>query len=115
MQDALKGSDAFRNGAWSQIQPQQAWSGNWTHEGFIGHAWAGEDDGSRYVAVVNYAGNQAQCRLPLPFPEFHGKQLRLTDMMGTEIYDRDGSELVDRGLYIDHASWQFNLFELLIG
>ena len=102
---------AFRDGAWSQIQPQPAWSGNWTSDGFIAYAWAGED-GSRHVVVVNYAGNQGQCRLPLPFPEFRGKQVRLTDLMGTEIYDRDGSEIVDNGLYIDHAPWHYNVFEL---
>ena len=32
--------------------------------------------------------------------------------MGSEVYDRDGSELVDRGLYIDHAPWHFNVFAL---
>jgi len=32
--------------------------------------------------------------------------------MGSEVYDRDGSELVDRGLYIDHAPWHFKLFAL---
>jgi len=41
-----------------------------------------------------------------------GKQVHLTDLMGTEVYDRDGSELADNGLYIDHAPWQFNVFEL---
>ena len=90
----LKETGAFRDGAWSQIQPQPAWPGNWTSDGFVAYAWAGED-GSRHVVVVNYAGNQAQCRLPLPFPEFRGKQVRLTDLMGTEVYDRDGTELVD--------------------
>ena len=34
------------------------------------------------------------------------------DDMGTEVYDRDGTELVDHGLYIDHAPWHFNVFEL---
>jgi hypothetical protein len=36
----------------------------------------------------------------------------LTDVMGTEVYDRDGSELADAGLYIDHGPWHFNVFEL---
>jgi hypothetical protein len=36
----------------------------------------------------------------------------LTDVMGAEVYHRDGADLVDNGLYIDHAPWQFNLFEL---
>jgi len=103
--------NAFRNGPWVQIQPQAAWSGNWTSDGFVAYAWAG-DAGRRHVIVVNYTGNQGQCRLPLPFPELRGRRVRLTDVIGTEIYDRDGSELVDSGLYIDHAPWHCNVFEL---
>jgi glycosidase len=106
----LKRTDALRDGAWSQIQPRPAWSGNPTSEGFVACAWAGET-GSRYVVVVNCAEVQGQCRLPLPFAEFRGKKLHLTDLMGTEVYDRDGSESVDAGLYIDHVPWHFNVFE----
>jgi hypothetical protein len=107
----LKETDAFRSGSWSQIQPQPAWAGNWTWDCFVACSWAGED-GSRYIVIVNYAGNQAQCRLPLPFPDLHRRRVRLTDRMGTEIYDRDGGELVDPGLFIDHAPWHVNVFAL---
>ena len=55
---------------------------------------------------------QGQCRLPLPFLELHGRQVRLTDVMGSAVYEGDGSELVDLGLYIDHAPWHFNVFVL---
>ena len=102
---------AFRNGTWSQLEPQRAWPDNWTADGFVAYAWANED-GSRHVVVVNYADNQGQCRLPLPFPELREKQVRLTDRMGTEVYDRDGSDLVDNGLFIDHSPWYYNVFEL---
>ena len=108
---ALKQTPTFRDGAWSQIEPQPAWAGNWTSDNFIAYVWAGEND-ARYVIVVNYANNQGQCRLPLPFSEFRGNRVRLTDMIGSEVYDRDGSELLDPGLYIDHAPWHFNVFEL---
>src|SRR6516164_5783204 len=102
---------AFRDGAWSQIEPQPAWADNWTSDGFVASAWAGED-GTRHVVVVNYSGSQAQCRLPLPFPEFRGRQVRLTDRMGTEVYDRAGTDLVENGLFIDHSPWHFNVFEV---
>jgi hypothetical protein len=102
---------AFRDGVWLQIQPSPAWPGNWTFDGFVAYAWAGTD-GSRHIVVVNYAGNQAQCRLQLPFPEFRGKRVHLTDVIGTETYDHAGSELVDSGLAIDHAPWHYNVFEL---
>jgi glycosidase len=112
----LLNTGAFRGGTWSQIQPQPAWSGNWTADGFVAYAWADDHgSGSRHVVVVNYAGNQGQCRLPLPFSEFRGSQVRLTDLMGTEIYDRDGSELLDPGLYVDHPPWHYNVFELRAG
>jgi Alpha amylase, catalytic domain len=107
----LKEIDAFRDGAWSQIDPQAAWPGNWTSDCFVAYAWA-LDAGGRYVAVVNYAGNQSQCRLKLPFPELRGRAFSLTDVMGTEVYLRDGSDAVDNGLYVDHAPWHFNVFKL---
>jgi len=50
---------AFRDGAWSQIQPQPAWAGNWTSDDFVAYGWAGED-GSCYLVVVN--------RQPGPMP-----------------------------------------------
>ena len=109
----IKHTRAFRDGAWSQIQPQPAWPGNWTSDGFVAYAWTGED-GARFVVVVNYADNQAQCRLPLPFSDLRGRQVRLTDLMGTEVYDRDGGELAESGLFIDRAPWHFNVFELQI-
>ena len=102
---------AFRDGAWSPIEPQRAWPDNWTSDGFVAYAWAGAD-GSRYVVVVNYAANQGQCRLRLSFPEFRGKRIRLADMMGTDVYDRDGIDLVDNGLFIDHRSWHYNVFSI---
>ena len=107
----LKETHAFRGGGWSQIQPQPAWAGNWTSGDFVAYAWAGDKAG-RHLVVINYAGHQGQCRLVLPFPEFRGRRVRLADLMGTEVYDRDGNELVDHGLYIEHAPWHYNVFEL---
>jgi hypothetical protein len=63
-------------------------------------AWAA-DNGARHVVAVTYADNQGQRRLPLPFPKFLSKPVRLTDVMGTEVYDRDISELIDSDPYID--------------
>jgi glycosidase len=107
----LKETGALRDGRWSQIQPRPAEPNNWTAECFVAYAWIGGDE-RRYLAVVNYANNQSQCRLPLPFADLRGQQVRLIDLVGTEVYDRDGGELVDPGLFIDHAPWHFNVFAL---
>ena len=41
-----------------------------------------------------------------------GRQFRLTDMMGSEVYDRDGNGLIDPGLFIDLGAWRCNVFRL---
>jgi hypothetical protein len=111
----LKEVTIFRAEAWSRIDPEPAWPGNPSWASFVACAWACAwvgGDGGAYVVVVNYGASQAQCRLRLPFAELAGRQVHLVDVMGTEVYDRDGSELATSGLYIDHAPWHLNVFEL---
>jgi len=107
----LKEGDAFREGAWSSIPPQPAWAGNSTWQDFISYAWRAPDGGSR-VFVVNYSDHQAQCRLRLPVSGLAGRRLRLVDVMGSEVYCRDGDGLTDPGLYVDLGAWRCNVFRL---
>jgi len=107
----LHRSETFRHGAWSLISPEPAWSGNPTWRDIIGYAWQGLD-GDNYVLVVNYADHQGQCYLRLPFMGLGGAYFRLIDVMGSEVYDRAGSSLMDPGLYIDVGPWRYNLFRL---
>ena len=66
-------------------------------------------------AVVNYSDHQSQCRLRLPFAEMAGLKVRLVDMMGSEVYCRDGRELGEPGLFIDQGPWRYNVFRLESG
>ena len=111
---ALRETHAFRNGQWFQIDPMPAWPGNPSSEGFIAYAWSGAED-ALYLVVVNYAASHGQCRLKLPFEQLRGYSVELADLIGTERYGRDGAELLNSGLYIDHTPWHFNIFELRVG
>ena len=111
--DLLKDTEDFRGGAWSLLEPSPAWTGNGSSDGFVAFAWTGNDK-RHYVIVVNYGEHRGQCYLVLPFQELAGWHVRLTDMIGDEIYDRDGSDLIGRGLYIDQNAWQVNMFELKV-
>jgi glycosidase len=110
----LRQAEVLRDGEWSQIDPLPAWDGNWTHDDFVAYAWTGRG-GQRCIVVVNYAADQGQCRLRLPFPELAGRSVQLRDLMGPETYERDGSEMLDPGLFIDQKPWQLNIFDLSIG
>jgi hypothetical protein len=100
-----------RDGQWRLLDCTPAWDGNGTWESFIAWSWHARD-GQQRLMVVNYAGSQGQCYVPLPFPELHGHAVRLTDLMGPARYDRAGSDLVSRGLYLDLLPWGYHVFEV---
>jgi len=34
-------------------------------------------------------------------------------MMGPDVYDRDGSELISWGMYLDLPAWGYHIFEVV--
>ena len=86
-----------------------AWEANWTNDCFLTFAWHGTGD-ERLVATVNYAPNQSQCYVRLPFTDLGGTQWRFEDVIGDAIYERDGDDLAARGLYLDEPPWQAHAF-----
>jgi len=100
-----------RVGEWRLLECVPAWDGNWTWECFIAWSWEGQDS-HRLIAAVNYAGNQSQCYVRLPFPDLAGRAVRLEDLTGPASYDREGSDLVSRGLYLDLPPWGYHVFEM---
>ena len=108
---ALLRQPSIRDGAWSLIDCAPAWDGNWTSDCFIAWCWQGAD-GQRRLIAVNYADNQSQCYVAIPFPELSDRKVRLKDLAGRATYDRDGNELTSRGLYIDLPAWGYHVFEM---
>jgi hypothetical protein len=100
-----------RDGQWQLLECVPAWEGNWTWDCFLAFAWQREAS-DRLLAAVNYAANQSQSFVRLPFTDLGGRQWRLVDQIGNGVYDRDGNELEARGLYLDMAPWQVAVFSL---
>ena len=80
-----------REGQWQLLECALAWEGNWTWDCILAFAWQGPD-GERLLVVVNYAPNQSQCYVRLPFAELENGQWRLQDLIGDVTYDREGSD-----------------------
>jgi hypothetical protein len=106
---ALLRQSTFRDGRWRLLDAAPAWDGNWTHDCFIVFAW---DAAERFVVAVNYAPNQAQCHVRLPFDALGGKTFRLTDQLTGAAYDWSGDDLQGRGLYLDMPPWGVSVFRL---
>jgi hypothetical protein len=102
---------ALRDGAWSLLDCIEAWGGNPSVVQFI--AWCWQLTGQpRVLVVVNYAPQQAQCYVRLPWPELAGRTWCLRDLLGDAAYGRTGDELLARGLYLDLPPWGHHVFEV---
>ncbi|MGD0291305.1 MAG: alpha-amylase family glycosyl hydrolase [Candidatus Binataceae bacterium] len=100
-----------REGQWQLLECIPAWEGNWTWDCFLAFAWQGRD-GERLLVTVNYAPNQSQRYVRLPFTDLCNRLWRLEDLIGEEAYDRQGDDLQARGLYLDVPSWGAAVFSL---
>lgn len=103
-----------REGKWQLLDCTPAWDGNWTQDCFLAFAWQGAGD-KRLVVTVNYAPNQSQCHVRLPFADLGNSQWRLQDLLGDATYDWDGNDLRGRGLYLDERPWSARVFALTRG
>ena len=100
-----------RNGQWQLLECLPAWEGNWTWDCFVAFAWQGAG-GERLLVAVNYAPNQSQCYIRLPFTDLGNSHWRLEDLLGDSQYDRDGNDLQSRGIYLDVPPWQYHVFTM---
>jgi hypothetical protein len=65
--------------------------------------------------TVNYAPNQSQCYVRLPFTDLGNSPWQLQDLLGHATYDREGNDLQARGFYLDEPPWQASVFSLTRG
>jgi hypothetical protein len=102
---------AICGGQWQLLECAPAWEDNWTWDCFLAFAWQNHH-GDRLLVTVNYAPNQSQCYVRLPFTDLGNDQWRFADLLGNATYDRKGNDLQAHGLYIDDIPWKASVFSL---
>jgi hypothetical protein len=110
---AVLRAPTVRDGRWLLLECVPAWAANWTSDCFVAFAWDGPE-GERLLVVVNFADNQSQCHVRLPFAGLGGHTWRLTDRVASATFDRDGDSLQTQGLFVDLPPWGYHIFELKI-
>ncbi len=99
----------FHEGEWTLIEPDQAWSGNPSHTGFIAYSWRlGEE---RRLIAVNLSPFQGQCFVPLDLPSRDA--WLFCDHLSEARYEREGADIASRGLYLDIAGYGCCLFSMI--
>ena len=102
---------AVRQGQWQPLECVPAWDGNGSSDAFIAYAWQDSRD-ARLLITVNYSDHCSQCYVRLPFSDLASRRWQLRDLLGDAQYERDGSDMQSRGLYLDVTPWQYHVFEM---
>jgi len=101
----------FRNSRWQLLKCVSAWEGNNSWNSFLAFSWE-EAGGDRSLIAVNYAPHESQCYVQISFSDLEHKSVRFGDLMSEALYDRDGSELLSQGLFLDLPAWAYHVFEV---
>ncbi len=102
---AVKGSK-MRTGSWKALECS-GWPDNSSCDNLL--AWAWEHEAGRYVVVVNLSAEHSEARLALPWSDPHGGSWALTDLLSEEVFERDGGELVQPGLFVALPPWGYHV------
>ena len=77
-------------------------------------AWHGPG-GERLLVAVNYAPNQSQCYVRLPFADLGNNPWRLADVLGDAMRSGGQRFASTRSFYLDVSPWQASVFSLTKG
>ncbi len=100
-----------RAGAWRLLEAT-GWADNQSCRSLVAWCWAGHGGIGRHMVVINLSGQQAQGRVPLDWMDLRGRTCRLTDLLGENVFERDGDELISPGLFVALEPWQVHLLAL---
>jgi hypothetical protein len=97
-------------GAW-RLCERVGWEDNPSFMNLV--SWCWQQGEARCIIVVNLSDAPAQGRVRAPWDDLKGRRWRLQDAFTTEVYERDGDEIRDQGLYVDVPAWGFHFLEWL--
>ncbi len=96
----------FKDGTWSLCE-RTGWPDNASYQNLVAWCWRKGED--RHLIVVNLSDSQSQARVRVPWDDLAGRSWRLTDAMTGVVFDRDGKELYESGLYVELNPWEFHV------
>ncbi len=98
----------FKEGDW-RLCERTGWSDNQNFLNVV--AWCWQKDDLRHLVVVNLSDKQSQAKVRLPWDDARGRSWTLTDAFTGQVYERDGTQMRDAGLYVDLSPWGYHLLK----
>ncbi len=86
------------------------WPDNHTAEQLVAYCWRTDD--RRRLVVVNLAGHDAQAQVRIPWNDLADRTWQLQDALSGNVFERDGRQLQEDGLYVGLAPWESYLLSV---
>ena len=104
------GRGNFLQGTW-RLCERFGWPDNENHLNLV--PWCWQNGASRCLIVVNLSSVPSQGKVRIPWDDLRGRRWRVMDIFTSMVYERDGNEMVDAGLYVDLSAWGFHFLKWL--
>jgi hypothetical protein len=105
-------TEAFHEGEW-QLCERNGWPDNQSCQNLA--AWCWRKDEEHYLIVVNLSSQRSQALVRLPWSELAGHRWSLQDVLHDGSFERDGSEMLQPGLYVDLEGWASHFLKFSSG
>jgi hypothetical protein len=89
-------SSGLRRGTW-QLATVEGWPDNQSADHLL--AWTWDQPGRRHLVVVNHSDTRADGMVRLPWTDLSGS-CELVDLLSGAVFERDGNQLMNEGLYV---------------
>jgi len=93
---------ALRAGEW-RLCERSGWPDNQSCLNLVAWCWRQADE--RRLIVVNLSEAPSQGLIRMPWDDLAGRSWRLTDVLTQSMYDRNGTDMHDAGLYVELNPW----------
>lgn len=97
----------FHEGDWSLCRCT-GWPDDPSFQSLVAWSWKQGED--RAIVVVNLTADPAQGRVHVPWDDLQKNAWRLRDCLSDAVYDRDGNDMSQQGLYVGLGPWKYHLF-----
>jgi len=91
-------SPALREGDWCLCEPS-GWPDNSSFQNLL--AWCWRKDEEWRLIVINYSNTRSQGHVRLPWDDLGVGVWHMTDLFSDSVYERDGKEMIEPGLFVD--------------
>ena len=101
---------ALQGGTWTLCE-QEGWPDNHSFRNIV--SWCWEKDRHRYLIAINLSDWTSDSRIRTPWSDLRGQELRFDDLLSAKRYaPRDGSAIVDQGVYVRLEPWEVNFLSI---